>query len=251
MNKLFIAVMAVSVLFSSCARKVRISDIVDSKRFELLALDFDYLDSRARIKFDDGKKKIALNANIRIKKDSVIWISFSPMLGIEVVRALITRDSLSLLDRINQEYMTMDFVSLSREFNFSLNYDLVQSFILGELPWETTFSDKFRRTKDQYLLKQEVGRILVENYIGQETMKLERIQMMEAVTRNNLTCSYDNFQPVDRKKIFPYSSDMVLNYYNFNKQFTTSINIDHSRVEMDEKNELTFPFNIPERYARK
>lgn len=239
------------LLLSSCARKVHISDIVESKDFELLTLDFDYLDSRSRIKFDDGKKRIALNANIRIKKDSVIWISLSPILGIEVARALITRDSVSLLDRINQEYISMDFVSLSREFNFSLNYDLIQSFILGELPWETTFDIKFRRVKNQYLLKQEVGRILVENYIGQETMKLEKIQMTESVSRNNLTCSYANFQPIDKKKIFPYSSDVVLNYYNLNRHFTTSINIDHSKVEVDGKNELTFPFNIPERYARK
>lgn len=250
MNRILIASAAIALLFTSCAKKVRISDI-ETRKFELQTLDFDYLDSRSRIKFDDGRKRIALNANIRIKKDSVIWISLSPMLGIEVARAMITRDSVILLDRINQEYVEMDFVTLSNDFKFGLNYDLIQSFILGELPWETTLDDRFRRVKGQYLLKQEVGRILVENYIGQETMKLEKVLMKEEVSRNNLTCSYTNFQPVDRKKVFPYSSDVVLNYYNMNKQFTTSINIDHNKVEVDGKNKLSFPFNIPEKYARK
>ena len=41
-------------------------------------------------------------ANIRLKKDSVMWISVA--VGIEVGRALITQDSIFVIDRISRKY---------------------------------------------------------------------------------------------------------------------------------------------------
>ena len=251
MNRIVIAIAIASFAAVSCSKKLNISDMVVSNKYEVNAFDFDRLDSRARIKYDDGNKRVALNANIRIKKDSVIWISLSPMLGIEVARGLITKDSLVLLDRINQEYKIYDYVSLSREFNFSVNYDLIQAFLLGNMPWEANLEDKLRKNKDQFLVKQEVGPIYVENYINPETMKIQRVHMQEGPASRQLTFSYDDFQVLEKQNIFPFSSDILLTYTRYNKNFNTSINIDHSRVSVDNDGEMSFPFNIPDKYARK
>jgi hypothetical protein len=251
MNRIKIIVLLLLVVFiTSCSKKLRISDIVDANKFELYSFEFDQLDTRARIRYDDGRQKVSLNASIRVKKDSVIWISLSPMLGIEVARGLITQDSVMFMDRINQEYMVFDYAALSKHFNFHLNYHLIQSILIGEIPWEAKLDDRVRRSRDHYLLRQEIGRIQVDNYISPESMKVERIHMRENPTKNNLTFEFRNFQVVERK-IFPYSSNIVLNYFNFNRENTTSINIDHNKVEVDGKNILSFPFIIPDRYARK
>ncbi|MBK8414658.1 MAG: DUF4292 domain-containing protein [Bacteroidetes bacterium] len=42
--------------------------------------------------------RIHLNINLRIKTDSLTWISKSPLLGIEVARVMITRDSVKFMD---------------------------------------------------------------------------------------------------------------------------------------------------------
>jgi hypothetical protein len=252
MNRInIVVVLLLSIVFvTSCSKRLRISDIVDPNNFEMQTFTFDQLDTRARIRYDDGRQKVALNATIRMKKDSVIWISLSPMLGIEVARGLITQDSVIFMDRINQEYTVFDYKGLSEHFNFKLNYHIIQSILIGEIPWEAKLDDRVRRSKDHYLLRQEIGRIQVDNYISPESMKVERIHMRENPSKNNLTFEYRNFQVVERK-IFPYSSNIVLNYFNFNREYTTSINIDHSKVEVDGKNSLSFPFIIPDRYARK
>ena len=251
MNKLYFTSLFLILLVSlSCSKKIRVADLVDTENFELHMFDFDELDSRARIRYDDGRQRVSLNATIRMKKDSVIWISLSPMLGIEVARGMITQDSVMFMDRINQEYRVYDYQTLSKQFNFRLNYQIIQSILIGDMPWEADNRDKFRKVKDHYILLQEDGPIKIENYISPESMKVEKIFMTETPTKNNLTFEYRNFQVLERK-IFPYSSNIILNYFNFNKEYTTSINIDHSKVAVDGKNELSFPFIIPERYARK
>ena len=37
-------------------------------------------------------------------RDSAIWLSISPLLGIEAVRVLLTKDSVKALDRLNNIY---------------------------------------------------------------------------------------------------------------------------------------------------
>ena len=53
------------------------------------------------------------NISYRSKKDSVIWISVSPLLGIEVARLMITEDSVKILDKINNKYEVTSFESVS------------------------------------------------------------------------------------------------------------------------------------------
>lgn len=251
MNRISIIVLLLtSIIAASCSKKLRISDIADPENLESLDFNFDQLDTRARIRYNDGDQRVALNASIRMKKDSVIWISLSPILGIEVARGLITPDSVMFMDRINQEYMIYDYGALSRKFNFNLNFQLIQSLLIGDIPWKAGLNDRIRRYNDQYVLRQEFGRIFVENFINPKSMKVEKIHISEQATRNDLTFEFKNFQVLQRK-IFPYSSSIILNYYNNEREYTTSINIDHNKIEVDGETILSFPFIVPDRYARK
>src|SRR5262245_43853516 len=66
-------------------------------------IDASYIDFNtfsAKIKVDyrggDGKSN-DFNAFLRMKKDSVIWVSINAALGIEAFRIMITRDSVKVL----------------------------------------------------------------------------------------------------------------------------------------------------------
>ena len=55
---------------------------------------------------DDKGKNPDITANVRMIKDSAIWISLSAtILGVEIYRTLITRDSIIILDKQKKEYM--------------------------------------------------------------------------------------------------------------------------------------------------
>ncbi|MGK7393351.1 MAG: DUF4292 domain-containing protein [Candidatus Cyclobacteriaceae bacterium M3_2C_046] len=252
MNKIWwgVVLLGIIVTGSSCSKKVSVSDYYKkNKKFEIQHFDFDYLSSRARVRYNDGSKNMVLNANIRIKKDSIIWVSLSPALGIEVARGLITPDSIAFLNRVEKEYKVYDYALLSKQFNFNINFHLLQSMILGNMPKETNLNDRMKKNKGYYLVEQEIGPFTIENYISSKTMKVEKVIMMEHPSNNSLVFAYDDFQVIE-KMIFPYSSDISLNYHTADAEASTKVNIAYSRIDLgDEK--LNFPFNVPDKYDKK
>jgi hypothetical protein len=247
MNKI-IALVLIALILVSCSKKVLVSDYGKNK-FEVQNLDFDTFNSRAKVRYDNGDKSLSLNANIRMKKDSVIWISLSAFLGIEVARALITPDSMVLINRLDQEYEVMSYKQLSNQFNFEIDYELIQAMLLGNMPRELNLRDELKKEKDVVTVRQLLDQYLVENYINSKTLKLERVFIEEIPTKNTLNFAYGDFNMLE-KNIFPYSSDILLTYNTSTGNSKTEIKIDHNKVEI-QNTELSFPFEIPDKYHRR
>ncbi len=51
-----------------------------------------------------GRQNIASPFSMRLKADSVIWISYAPALGVEVLRVRITRDAGEVLNRLERRH---------------------------------------------------------------------------------------------------------------------------------------------------
>ncbi|MFW5759834.1 MAG: DUF4292 domain-containing protein [Cyclobacteriaceae bacterium] len=247
MNKI-VALFLISLILVSCSKKVLIRD-VGKKKFEVQNIDFETFNSRAKIRYDNGDKSLSLNANIRIKKDSVIWVSLSAFLGIEVARALITPDSMILINRLDHEFEVMSYRDLSSKFNFEIDYDLIQAMLLGNMPRELNLRDELKKNKEVVTVRQLLDQYLVENYINSKTLKLERVFIEEIPTKNTLNFAYGGFNKLE-KSIFPYSSDILLTYNTSSGSSQTEINIDHNKVDI-QNTDLSFPFEIPEKYHRR
>src|SRR5678815_2230499 len=75
--------------------------------YQLLANKIEFETFSAKINTDyegsDGKK-YDVNVFIRMKKDSLIWISVNGALGIEGMRVLIDKDSVRILNKLDKEY---------------------------------------------------------------------------------------------------------------------------------------------------
>ena len=61
----------------SCQRKAVPTLPTPPQTLAIEEIDFGYLHSKARMIFRDEKKERDVKANIRIRKDSVIWMTFS------------------------------------------------------------------------------------------------------------------------------------------------------------------------------
>src|SRR5688572_15068367 len=63
-------------------------------------IDFTSFSAKIEVDYEDAEgKKYDVTAHVRMLKDSVIWISVRAILGIEGLRAYITRDSVKMLDK--------------------------------------------------------------------------------------------------------------------------------------------------------
>jgi len=136
MNKgYYLKFIFLSLVFISCSKKLTSTDsLVKEENLQIKQLDFEYFSAKSKIKYHDLDNNFKATANIRIKKDSVIWLSLTATLGIEALRVMITQDSIAIIDRVKKEYMRYDFEELNKKLNFEFDFQTIQAMILGNLP---------------------------------------------------------------------------------------------------------------------
>lgn len=219
------------------------------REVEIEEIDFEYLHGRARMILKDQNKEREVKANIRIRKDSVIWMNFSVM-GVQGGKALIDKDSITVVSTVNKEYFVFEFDSLSKRLHFEVNYTILQAALLGNLITGKSPNDKVSENEQYDILEQTKGNISIVNKISKQTRKLEFVEMKEAGTDNKLTIVYSNFQPVGTKQ-FPYNGTIDLQYKGANGTLgNTAITFEYNKAEVGDR-ELKFPFNIPKKYERR
>lgn len=86
-------------------------------------MDVDYEDATGN--------NLKLNAQLRIYKDSVIWASITAILGIEGLRAYITRDSVKILDKQNKVYVARSVAYLTEVTALPLTLSSLQDLLIG------------------------------------------------------------------------------------------------------------------------
>ena len=214
-------------------------------------IDFRYLTAKSKISFKSQYQEIDnANANIRVRQDSLIWLSISK-LGIEAARVLITRDSITIMDKIHREYTVYDFPTLSKQFNFDMNFPLLQALLVGNLPLPHQPAQKTKNGQNSLLLRQSEGKVLVENYIEEDNRKLKKLLVTQQPTKNTVRVDYDDFTSLNTF-LFPYTSLMTVDYRSpaDGQFYQTVLRIKYNKVELVDKNP-GFPFAIPANYQRR
>ena len=219
--------------------------------------DFDYLTSSSKIRYRNQDQNVSATANIRIKKDSIIWISVTPGFGIEAARGLITRDSVKFINRLDKEYNAYSFQELSDKFNFNINYDLLQSMLVGDMPRALTPSDQVKKQVDHFLVKQQEGPLTINNFIDARLMKLDQVAVVDETNRsaqggrerNTLNVQYEEFEKVNEQWL-PFKNVVSLDYRSKGQKRRTQVDILYKKINIVEES-LRFPFSIPDKYARK
>lgn len=245
------------IVINACKKIPTVSPGEDVSAEELdiskVDIDFDYLTTSSKIKFSNDEKNLSANASIRIKKDSIIWISVSPGFGVEAARGKATKDSLIIINRLDREYLAYDFKKLSEEFNFDITYDLLQAALLGNMPIDLRQEDKVRKESAYFVVMQETGNVTISNYINPQIMKVEKVDMREknkvSGRDNTLYLQYDDFKVLD-DQVIPFINLVSLNYRNGKDPQYTEINIEHKKASFSQE-ALKFPFNIPDKYEQK
>jgi len=178
----------------------------------------------------------------------VIWMTFS-VIGVQGGKALINKDSITVVSNVDKEYYVFDYAELSKRYNFDINFGVIQAAMLGNLIKPRSDQDQIAQEASFFMLKQSTGTVEVANYINSASMKIEKVEMKENNTNNSLVLNYSNFQPLSNK-LFPYNGTINLFYKTFGGILNTTIIFEYNKAEVGDK-ELKFPFNIPKRYVRR
>ena len=259
-KQLYFLFFSLVILLAGCNKKtLSFKDAAEAENFAVDNVDFEYMSTSSKIRFSNDDKNLSATANIRLKKDSIIWVSVTPGFGIEAARGIITRDSVVFINRLNKEYSAFNFKELSEEFNFNIDYNLLQSVILGNMPVPPNDDDLVKKESDYFVVKQQNGAVTISNFVDARSLKLERISMLDrgkeevfgkTRTRNNeLVLTYSDFQQL-QDQVFPFENFATLDYQSKGKKRRTEIDIQHKKASISDE-VLRFPFSVPEKYVQK
>lgn len=246
MNKLLIVCLVGIVGLSSCNRQV--GAIFGKKKDNLEVVDpqFEYMSAKAKFRFDHEDKNVTATANFRIKKDSIIWISISGF-GFEGARVLIDTENVRILDKLKKQYYEYTFEELSKEYDFDFNFQMIQSVILGNLV-EPYRKQRVEKQDNYFTYTASKGVYSFHNYIGAKSMKLEKVQVFDAGSRNTISVNYSDFILVD-SQIFPNEILAVIDYEAEAKP-NTEISISYNKMVIED-DPIGFPYSVPSKYEKK
>lgn len=210
-------------------------------------IDFKYLNIKSKVDFSSGGEEQSFPVNIHIKKDSIIWLSI--VVGLEGARGIITKDSVIFLDRLHRTYYKYDFASLSKQFNFNLNYDLVQSILIGNMPIKKREIDEVSKQETSFVIKQKEGFVLIENIIAEASLKLQKVNANDISGDSKMEIGYANFLIIS-ELIFPQEIRAKIDAKKDGKVLQTLINLQHNKIEVLDQNP-GFAFSIPKSYVPK
>lgn len=146
------------------------------KRYERNEFDFQWLGMKIDAEFLRLGDTQGFKANVRMKKDSVIWISISPALGIEVFRVKITPDSLQYVSKIpdNKYYYSGPYEALNAIVHTDLDFEMLQEIFVGNAIGLEKDEGKFRTEVDdeKYLLVSKYKR-RIRRVVGVDDRKLD------------------------------------------------------------------------------
>jgi hypothetical protein len=232
----------------SCSKKITPVATPAPKTVDVEEIDFGYMHGKARLVYKDEKKEREVKAHVRLRKDSVIWMTFT-VVGVQGGRALINKDSITIVSTVDREYYVFDYAELSNKFHFTVNYDVIEAAILGNLIQKKNESDLIKEEGTFDILKQSQGEVTIKSSINRTSKKIETVDLIEPSSGNTLNITYSNFQPLGDRS-FPYNNVIHVMYKTINGILTNTINVEFNKAEVGDK-ELKFPFNIPRKYDRR
>ena len=128
-NRLFIVLFALLLTASSCASRKKTVAPVPPQSFEWLTANMAIQAEGNGMAYND------LSGQLRMRKDSIVWVSVTATMGVEVLRAKISNDSIWILNRLEKTYLAEHVDSLDQQIGplFGLRLPFAQFVLLDNI----------------------------------------------------------------------------------------------------------------------
>lgn len=253
------------VIGTSCKSKkngveeVKLKNYSDQELIALLQasnLQCKFLKSKGSVEIAFKEESYSLRGNIRINKDSATWVSLSKA-SLPVMQALISNDSLKVLDKLGKHYYLNTISGINDLINTEIDYELLQDFFLGQ-PVAFDYEGEYKVSKEEnlYFISSEKSKkiekllkkgkikdepILYRCWIEPHHFKCQKVIINLLDQQAELTVIYDQWENVG-DSWFPMNAALSL----VTPTDSASLVINYGKVDCDET--LEFPFNIPDSY---
>ena len=119
-----IAFVAFLLLATSCASRKKTVQPPQPQTFEWLTANLSIQAEGNGMTSDD------LSGQLRMRKDSLVWLSVTATMGVEVLRAKVSNDSVWIVNRLEKTYLAEPLDVVSAQLGIPLSLPWVQTLFL-------------------------------------------------------------------------------------------------------------------------
>ncbi|MDZ4847426.1 MAG: lipoprotein insertase outer membrane protein LolB [Chitinophagales bacterium] len=203
-------------------------------------IQYEWFSAKARVSYEDNSTSKSFTAAIRMRKDSVIWISVTSMLGVEVARLLIHNDSVFLLDRLNKIYRHEPLSLLEQYFSFPLKIDLLQKMLVGNALFIAPEQAKIKQEKNKYTVASENEQYKYTLSFDSDNLAISTEHLTDIQSGRSILLVFDEYKS-EEERLFSYARTISVK-----ADEPIELSLKFSKVKWDEP--LTFPFQVSEKY---
>lgn len=164
-------------------------------------VEFEYMSFKGTGPFEGFDMKQNITLNVRMKRHEVVWISLQAMLGIEVGRALITTDSVFLIQNLpDRAYYSYSLDSLSTLVGVNLTVTQLQDFLVGNpiLPYDHARAEL---QGDSIVVEKQSGTFLLREFLVANLPKIVKNHLVSVGQPGEAEANYAAFQTINTKTV--------------------------------------------------
>jgi len=208
-------------------------------------LNFTTFYGKAKLNYSSPDESENATVYIKMQKDSVIWVSITGPLNIEVVRVLITPDSVKILNKLKGSLQLSSIAHLQQITQLPLTFNDFQNIILGK-PVIVSNNDVNYQFKKDSITVTSTGNLLT--YIYSFTKDNFQLAQSNLQAANNTTVSGANIFYNDYRQVsdisFSASRDIAI-------QGASPANLQLNFKEYNFNQPQTFLFTVSKNYTIK
>jgi hypothetical protein len=203
----------------------------------------EWFSAKAKISYNDEYTGETFSANIRMRKDSAIWMNFKKF-SIEGARVLITPDSIFVISRLTNEYLAKPFSYAQKEYSLPVGFEGLQAMLLGN---PVFFSKETEAGVDSthYTLAQKTENLTAKYWLNSPDIFLHRFLVEDFRNKRSMEVTSTDYRQLDDKQHFSYLRHFNLNSPDLGKM---QVQLEFSKIETTGPVEMRF--EVPEGYKR-
>lgn len=215
-------------------------------RIQAAHINFKTFSAKVKVNYEGGDgKNYEFNAFIRMEKDKVIWVSIIAILGIEGFRAIITPDSVKVLNKQDKIVQIRTVSYLKEIAHLPFDFQTLQDLLVGN-PVYLDSNVLYYKKDENGLSLLSVGE-LFKNYItlnaNDYTLKHSKLDDVDVLRARTCDLTYGDYERKDSLKFSTYRKISVAE--------KSKLDIQLSFKQYNFNEPLSFPFVIPKNYKRK
>ncbi|MCH5599330.1 DUF4292 domain-containing protein [Niabella ginsengisoli] len=212
---------------------------------KLNTIDFKTFSGKVDVDFDDGKGNgKSVSAKLVIKKDEAIWMS-AGLMGFEGVRALITKDSVKILNKLQKEYIATSLTYLQEKIGLPVDFTTLQNLLIGNPVFVSTTNASLVKEGDNYVITTQDANfknlltVLMPGYLP----SVSKLSDVDATKNRSAELAYNNYKSVAGRN-FSTTRNIGVKYKS-----NITIKLDFKSHDFD--GEVSIPFSVPSGYKTK